>query len=616
MEIAQPDVLKLQPPPFVLPYWGTADDPPDAVQFSGMLESRQLYAVYQPIVSMLSGAILGFEGLIRGPDGTPWHTPAQLFAAARNTDLENDLERRCQAVVVRGFAALGLPGKLFLNVSPQYFTTKKVDPHAVRTQLATLGLSPSRIVMEITESHRTQDFPLMRELLLTFRNLGFEVAMDDLGEGFSSLRLWSELRPEFVKLDQHFIRDVHQDPLKLQFVKAIQQISEGCGSKLIAEGIETEAEFRVLRDLGIAHGQGYFISRPAPVPPVSCPEPVMRVLRDRMVSVYPHPRQASLGQTFRAEKLLLKAEAVTEETDNDQVYARFNADADLQVIPVVRDDIPVGLIHRHNLIDRFARPFRRELYGKKSCAMFMDPQPLVVDKNLPIQELSRLLVEGERRHLADGFIITDESRYLGVGTGQDLMREITQMQIMAARYANPLTLLPGNVPIAEHTERLAQAGIKFSICHCDLDHFKPYNDVYGFRQGDEILLLTAKILAQACDSERDFVGHVGGDDFVLLMQSADWERRCRQALAEFDAVLPTLCVEADRQRGGYYSEDRQGRMVFHPLPGLSIGIVQIDPEAALAVSYLEIAAAAAEAKKQAKRITGSSLFVERRRLIP
>ena len=157
------------------------------------------------------------------------------------------------------------------------------------------------------------------------------------------------------------------------------------------------------------------------------------------------------------------------------------------------------------------------------------------------------------------------------------MREITQMQINAARYANPLTLLPGNVPIDEHIDRLLENGTRFSACYIDLDHFKPYNDVYGYRKGDDMLRLTGKILSGHCDPQKDFVGHIGGDDFIILFQSEDWEQRCRAIIDAFVAAVPDFYCTEDRKRGGYISEDRRGKQVFHTLATISLGLVKVEP---------------------------------------
>jgi EAL domain-containing protein (putative c-di-GMP-specific phosphodiesterase class I)/GGDEF domain-containing protein len=576
-----------------------------------ILEQRLLRAVLQPVMGLRAGDIVGYEGLIRGPVGSPLQMPGWLFSIAERHGLEATLEHLSRQVVIETFSRLGLPGKLFLNVSPDVLTQSPEQNGNLVAYMRDAGLRPERVIIELTENQPTYDLDRMREAMLYYRALGFEVAIDDLGEGFSSLRLWSELRPEFVKIDKHFIQGVSQDALKLEFVKAIQQIATCCGSRVIAEGIEDRADFRVVRDLGIAYGQGYFIAMPE-ANPVRVPSDAARqALRLREIAVYPGLEPLS-NRSVKARKLLIEVKAVSPQTVNDEVYMMFNSDNELMSLPVVEDGIPRGLIYRHKLIDRFARPYRRELYGRKSCQMFMDHAPLIIEHDVSIQELSSRIAQSDPRHLSDGFIITENGRYLGIGTAGDLIREITQMQITAARYANPLTLLPGNVPIAEHIERLINAGIPFSACYCDLDHFKPFNDAYGYQKGDEMIRLTARILSEQCDPERDFIGHIGGDDFLAMFQSADWEQRCMAALRQFELLLPTLITEEDFARGGYTGEDRRGQAVCYPFPTLSIGAILVSARSL--VTHLEVSTAAAEAKKHAKRIAGNSLFVERRKL--
>lgn len=583
-------------------------------ELHGMLRDivarRQLHAVFQPIIGMGRADIVGYEGLIRGPVDSPLHMPAWLFSIAGRHGLEREIEQLSRQVVAETFTRLQLPGKLFLNVSPDVLAQPAHGGDLV-AYLRDIGLPPERVIIELTENQPTYDLARMRESMLYYRSLGFEVAIDDLGEGFSSLRLWSELRPEFVKIDKHFVQGASQDALKLEFVRAIQQIATCCGSRVIAEGLETRADFRVVRDLGIAYGQGYFIARPAAQPASRPSDDTRAAVESREIAVYPGLEPIS-NRTVKARKLLIEVEPATPHTLNDTVYTRFTETPSLMSLPVVEDGAPLGLIHRYNLIDRFARPFRRELYGRKSCIMFVEQSPLVVEHDVSIQELSALVAQGDPRHLADGFVITERGRYLGIGTVHDLIREITQLQITAARYANPLTLLPGNVPIAEHVERLLDAGAAFSACHCDLDNFKPFNDVYGYHKGDEIIRFTARVLSAQCDSERDFIGHIGGDDFIVLFQSADWEQRCRAALVQFEQLLPALLPEADRLRGGFLCEDRRGQEIFHPFPTLSIGAISV--EAGVHATHLDVASAAADAKKHAKRMPGNSLFAERRRL--
>ncbi|HTJ97901.1 MAG TPA: diguanylate cyclase, partial [Rhodocyclaceae bacterium] len=134
---------------------------------------------------------------------------------------------------------------------------------------------------------------------------------------------------------------------------------------------------------------------------------------------------------------------------------------------------------------------------------------------------------------------------------------------------------------------------------------------YGYRRGDAVIQMLGNVLSKVCDERVDFVGHIGGDDFVLLMQSVDWLERCQQALNRFaDEVLRHIDPE-DLEQGGLSGEDRRGTPTFHALPTLSIGCVVVEP--CQYSSHNEISSSMAEAKKQAKKQAGNSVFIERRR---
>lgn len=580
-----------------------------AAELDRIVAEGLLRTVFQPILGFHTRGFLGFEALIRGPAGSPLEAPPALFEAAAGFGLTLELERACREHSLRAFAASGLAGKLFLNVSPQCLGDPILLDGDTLRLLRSLDLSPGSIVIEITENQKISDFAGVRRLLDHYRGLGYEIAIDDLGEGFSNLRLWTELHPQYVKIDRHFINGICEDALKFQLVRSIHGLAEACAAHIIAEGIETAAEFTMLRDLGIAYGQGYFIAHPHEAP-AAIPEPqVEQALAGRNISIFPGIQPPRAHATART--VLRHVEPVTPDMLNDAVFHRFESQPDEYAVPVVKDGLPVGLINRSNLIDRFARPYRRELYGRRACSQFMDPAPLVVDHAISVQELGRLISRSAKHHLFDGFIITEGGRYIGVGSSQDLMALITEMQIRAARYANPLTQLPGNVPIDEHIARLLEGGVRFAAAYCDLDRFKPFNDVYGYRHGDDMIRILAQVLVQHSDGALDFVGHIGGDDFLVLFQSADWPSRCGRIIEQFDALTRHLYAAEDLARGGILAEDRRGQSVFHSLPALSIGAVLVQPGSHH--SHHEISTAAAEAKKQAKKQTGSSLFIERRR---
>jgi EAL domain-containing protein (putative c-di-GMP-specific phosphodiesterase class I)/GGDEF domain-containing protein len=583
-----------------------------------ILRGGLLQPVFQPIVDFRARSLFGYEALIRGPSGSRLHRPDALFAAARTAGLGLDLEHACREAALRAFARMQLPGRLFLNASPGALLDARMMNGDLRTLLGELGLPANRIVVELTENEEITDLPGIQEALLHYRGRGFQIAIDDLGEGFANLRMWSDIRPEFVKVDKHFVNGIADDRIKYHFVRALQDLGEICNATLIAEGIERIEDFECVRDMGLACGQGWFIARPENQPAQSVPETVAAALAGSCVTLAPAPLHA--GRTRTAHLLLQAIEPVSSAASNEEVFARFEADAALEVLPVVDGLRPVGLINRHSMADRFARPFRKELFGRKSCRQFMDPSPLIVDRNATIPELAMMLSVAPRHYLFDGFIITGEGGcYLGIGSSHDLMGMITEMQISAARYANPLTQLPGNVPINEHIDRMLAAGRPFVVAHLDIDNFKPWNDTFGYRRGDDVIQRLGQTVCERVEENRDFVGHIGGDDFFVAFQSDDWETRCRDIIERFADAVESMAdgCGTDGAGSGYMAENRRGELVFQPLPTLSIGAVRIG--VGEFESHREVAAAASSAKRQAKRISKEggpgvrgALFVERR----
>ena len=252
-----------------------------------IIETRSVQPVFQPILAFGTGEILAYEGLIRGPDDSPLHTPTKLFEAATRAGQLIELNMLCALKVVRQFARLGLQQQLFLNVTPQTVLDVRDDVQRISRFIRDCGIDIAQVTIELTESQHIADRSIFREALMLFRKAGFRVALDDLGEGFSSLRLWSELQPDFVKIDMHFVQGVSTDEVKYHFLKSLQHIAEGCGSSLVAEGVETMADFCILRDLGIDNAQGFLIGRAAKKPSKLVPSQVSELIGTGSVPLFP-----------------------------------------------------------------------------------------------------------------------------------------------------------------------------------------------------------------------------------------------------------------------------------------------------------------------------------------
>ncbi|MDR3394325.1 MAG: GGDEF domain-containing protein [Parasulfuritortus sp.] len=570
-----------------------------------ILLHRRLQSLFQPILDLGTGHIHGHEGLIRGPSDSMQHSPLALLKAADQAGLRAEMEILCIEVIIEDFARLKLEANLFINLSPRFLNSSTPTLERLLHILETHQVAPERVVIELTEDSNPDEMVNQGDCLNRYRERGFRFALDDLGEGYSSLRRWSEHRPNYVKIDKHFTSGINQDPVKLQFVRSLQQIAVNSGAILIAEGIETRAEFTIMRDLGIGFGQGYFIARPS-----STAQGVSIDAIDAIKSSASGRGQSTSSFLTQANKLLIDAPCMHPGDNNEIALDMFKSHPLLHALAVVEDGRPIGLINRYALVDHFSRVYVRELHGRRTCTQFMDPNPLIVDRSTPVEELSKLVIHKGKATFTDGFIITENGHYLGLGSGYDLMEVIMQLQIAAARYSNPLTLLPGNVPISNHIQQFLDDRTPFCAAYCDLDNFKPFNDIYGYDRGDEIILLLSGILKDEVDTSRDFLGHIGGDDFFILFRSEDWEQRCHAILNQFASASRRCFQQRHLADGGYFSEDRCGRTVFHPLPSLSIGAVTVNPDGYH--SHHEVAGAASVAKKQAKKISGNSLFAERR----
>lgn len=565
-----------------------------------------LYPVYQPIISLTDGSIHAHEALIRGPRGTSLHTPDALLRAAAQEGLGFEFEYACLVAAMRTWGQMSVPGRLFVNVSAAALMqlVQMRGPDTLLELIAGMGILPRMLVLEITEHERVEDMDALADMVAQIHMSGVSLALDDFGDGRSSLRLWSQLKPEVVKIDKYFTRNISQHGDKLKTIQALLQIADIFGTALVAEGVETKEDLRVLRDLGIAYGQGYFLGHPDPKPVQYLGVEARRVLGERQIVVFPELSRAMPNGQLR-NLTLVHAPTVTFETSNDEVAACFAQWPTLHAVAVLEDGQPVALINRAQFMNEYSKLYYREVWGRKSCVMHANFQPRRIERDHSVDELVGILTSQDQRYLADGFIVTDNGRYVGLGTGDQLVRSVTETRIEAARHANPLTFLPGNIPISQHMERLIKKKVRFVACYADLNNFKPFNDYYGYWRGDEMIRLLARLAMEQCDPQRDFLGHVGGDDFMILFQSADWRARTERLVQDFNAQALALFDDAARLAGGIEAEDRHGLPRFFPCTTVSVGAVVI--EGSRFSRAEDVANLAALAKHDAKR-SGAGLF--------
>ena len=566
-------------------------------ELNKILERRAITSLYQPIIEKYSGEIFAYEALSRGPSDSPLHSPNQLFEYARQFNLLSEIESLCREKAVTGFVEKKLPGKLFINITPESLEESSHETGKTLQLLENLGMPSSQLVIELTEQFPSTNEESLLNALKHYQRMGLSIALDDLGAGYSSLRLWSQSRPEFVKIDRHFIQDIDLDIIKQEFVRSFVEIAKSMHCKVIAEGIETEAEFQYLSKLSIEYFQGYYFCRPQSNPPSK-----LSIINQKMAQ---YNNDYNL---VTAKSLSVHKESIGINDSVAQVSKIFQDKPNINSIAVVNEERVLGLVSRTNIQGKLSQPFGRELYSnRKASEVMLDTLALKVDASLSIEQVSRLVTSRTHYQQKEDFVICQDEKLVGVGHVIDLLKRVTELQVNQARQANPLTQLPGLIAINDCIDQLIASNNRFIIAHFDIDNFKPFNDIYGFAQGDQVILSLSISLQKFSSVEQDTVGHIGGDDFITIYNSDNWQRRINDAIVNFDQLVRKYYYQEHLDNGGFYCEDRYQTDRFHPIASISVAVLEIEKNTQL--NHFDISSRLLPLKHAAKSHCGNSLIV-------
>ena len=576
-------------------------------EFKEILHNKNLRALYQPIVSLSSGEVLGWEALTRGPEDSYFSRPDIIFSFAEEVGLLFPTERVCREKAISNVNGLGPEQKLFLNVHPRTMS----DPCFVKGETLKLlrehGLVPHNIVFEITERHSIKDYKSFKRVVEHYRSQGYRIAVDDVGAGFSGLQSIAEIRPDFIKIDMSLVRNIDKNPSRQAVVDALINLARKINSRVIAEGIETQNELNTLLLEGAHYAQGYFLARPGFPKPATAKTVTTYIRRQGNGDLAGWRRNLCIGD------LTVPALVVDEETPVSEVKEKLDATKQPNSgLVVVRGQETVGLVMRQNLYRTLGSQYGVPLYYRRPVTTVMDYTPLVVDANTIVEQVAELAMNREQDKLYDDLVVVGANGALvGVVSVQRLLDALTRVQIELAKGANPLTGLPGNVAIEEELSRRARHSQISSVIYADLDRFKAYNDTYGFENGDHMLMLLAKVLLHSTRKygiEEDFVGHIGGDDLIVITKPECVERISRKIVKLFDRLVRSCFLPEHRNNGFFYGQDRAGRQGWLPLVSVSLAIVDCQDHE----DYRTLAETAAQLKKRAKALPGSVYVRDRR----
>jgi EAL domain-containing protein (putative c-di-GMP-specific phosphodiesterase class I) len=227
-----------------------------------LIMKGSINTVFQPIVRFEDKKVIGYEALSRGPEGTEYENPYLLFDAAAEADVLFELDRLCRKKALINSRSINPGHKLFINCFPTAVHDPEFRDVYLTSFLDEVKINPVNIVLEITEREAIENYELFKEAVSYYSGLGFSIAVDDTGTGYSGLETLFELRPDFIKVDMSIVRDIDKNKVKQELAKALIALSKELNSTIIAEGIETEEELHALREIGVKIGQGFLFARP------------------------------------------------------------------------------------------------------------------------------------------------------------------------------------------------------------------------------------------------------------------------------------------------------------------------------------------------------------------
>ncbi|MBF0554508.1 MAG: EAL and GGDEF domain-containing protein [Nitrospirae bacterium] len=578
-----------------------------------LIDSNALTIHFQPIYSSKDGSVYSYEALTRLIRTSSELNIGELFERAKATNTLSLLDSACQENALVKASQAGISktdAYLFINICPETITDNpgwcEITDHYIREW----GLSKDKIVLEITEESAISNYDVFNKVVRKFKETGYKIAIDDFGVGYGGLKMLSIIEPDYVKIDRHFISDVDKALIKHNLVDAITTVCHRLGIKVIAEGIETEQELKHVMNMGIDLLQGFYLQRPAPGLNDQAKVEICSLQGKKPDNYGNFPESVFVGD------IAVKRDCLCPDSSLMEAFNTLISNSEFRCMPVIEDERIFGIINRQRFLENQMLGkcgYGSALNYRKRVKDLMETQFLAVEGNVSIEDVARMIRLRRVEYLYDDVSVTKNGKYLGSVTISELLAAVTEKSISLARNANPLTGLPGNKSISEEINKRLTQNIHFDICYIDLDNFKPYNDNYGFEKGDCVLRTLGQIIEETVRGQQhdfNFIGHIGGDDFILLAHPNKSMTLCNMLIESFKSKLREFHGEDDYERGYYESVSRKGHPERYHLLSLSIGVVST--EIYKIESFAHLASIATDVKKAAKSKEGFSIVRDKR----
>ncbi len=523
---------------------------PKTPQHDGGLSARitpeLIQPAFQPIVDLAQGEIAGFETLSRPAASSGFANAGELFDWAESNELLWGLEEITRKAGLQAAADWPTGVMLFINSSPQVFADARFAHTILKAVKRVPSLTPSRIVLEITERSEQQYIEGLEQQVRLVKDFGFQIAIDDVGAGTSGLNRILALRPNWLKLDRAMVDRIDQDRARQNLLRFFMHFARLSGVRLVAEGIEREAELATLIEIGIPFAQGYFLGRPGSRDQVLAPE-LKKWLRVRW--------EEAAGTRLRdPEHLRITRFARTVETVSAQTIVRDAASFLLRQLgtpglAVLDGKRYVGWCDREQVL-RAAGDVR----SAQPIGFLVTNDPTTATPETTIAEALDIALCRDDRNISQPLILSDKGTITGMVGVRDMLHAATTLTNQATGRSAPITGLPGRVRSDEHLSELferedrgpATPGVvtarAFDAAFIDIRNFKDYNGAFGYDLGDLLLKrLTGMIQQLLVRTDTDvFVGHLGDDRFLVTAPTKILERRLPVLARQFDGAVEEL----------------------------------------------------------------------------
>ncbi|MBU3185825.1 EAL domain-containing protein [Clostridium estertheticum] len=559
--------------------------------------NNRLRSVFQPIISMQTGEVIGYEALTRGPKDSKYINPEILFESAKTHDLLWDLEITCRKNAIKTFSTHNSDKFLFVNIDPAVLKDDHFIKGFTKELLAKYNISPTSLIFEITEKTSIDCYKNFSEVIDYYKNQGYKIAIDDVGTGYSGLTTIAKTRPNYIKMDMSLITNVTRDNFKKAIIKSFVDFANSTNTKIIAEGIEDVNDLYTLIEIGVHYGQGFLINRPDDNL-MEPPETIKKRIVDKNINMRKH--SFSPSSNVKIGEIAKEVSPVLSTTTCSEVDKLFKSNHSIRGISIVNNSYSIiGVLMNSDFFSKVGTQYGWSIYMKRPIHLIMDSNPLIIDYDTTLDIVSKIVISREEDKLYDYIIVKKNDKYFGVVTVISLLEKTMEFELNVAKYSNPLTGLPGNVVIEDFISKLIIDKKIFSLLYFDINDFKAFNDKYGFENGDRVLSFTSSVIQKhTCLYKDSFLGHIGGDDFVAIIPGHNAYNLCEDIINEFDTNIINFYNEYDRENKYIQSVNRNNINENYPLMSISIAIV-INKNKSY-TSIFELTEEAARIKKKCK----------------